>query len=99
VCTARGNYDAGAVLEWTIAFIFSFYVFSFVVDLYPASYNRSSGGFKTTSPSALPSHYTPPASATKQEEEARTGSAGAERGFTTIPLTEGASTRAVPNNF
>jgi len=35
-CTFTGNYNPGAVLEWTIAFIFSFYVFSFYVDLYPA---------------------------------------------------------------
>ncbi|KAK1760468.1 Frag1/DRAM/Sfk1 family-domain-containing protein [Echria macrotheca] len=35
-CTFTGHYNAGAVLEWTIAFIFSAYVFSFYVDLYPA---------------------------------------------------------------
>lgn len=35
-CTFTGNYNPGAVLEWTIAFIFSFYIFSFYVDLYPA---------------------------------------------------------------
>ena len=36
-CTATKHYDAGAVLEWVIAFIFSAYVFSFYVDLYPAA--------------------------------------------------------------
>jgi hypothetical protein len=36
-CTFTRNYNAGAVLEWVIAFIFSAYVFSFYVDLYPAA--------------------------------------------------------------
>ncbi|KAK4171953.1 Frag1/DRAM/Sfk1 family-domain-containing protein [Triangularia setosa] len=35
-CTFTQHYNAGAVLEWIIAFIFSAYVFSFVVDLWPA---------------------------------------------------------------
>ncbi|KAK0739256.1 Frag1/DRAM/Sfk1 family-domain-containing protein [Apiosordaria backusii] len=35
-CTFTKHYNAGAVLEWIIAFIFSAYVFSFVVDLWPA---------------------------------------------------------------
>ncbi|KAK4229830.1 Frag1/DRAM/Sfk1 family-domain-containing protein [Podospora fimiseda] len=35
-CTFTKHYNAGAVLEWIIAFIFSAYVFSFAVDLYPA---------------------------------------------------------------
>lgn len=37
VCTFKGRYDEGAVLEWVIAFIFSAYIFSFYVDLYPAA--------------------------------------------------------------
>ncbi|EAQ85960.1 hypothetical protein CHGG_07213 [Chaetomium globosum CBS 148.51] len=36
-CTFTRHYNAGAVLEWVIAFIFSAYVFSFYVDLYPAA--------------------------------------------------------------
>jgi hypothetical protein len=36
-CTFTQNYNPGAVLEWVIAFIFSAYVFSFYVDLYPAA--------------------------------------------------------------
>jgi hypothetical protein len=36
-CTFKGRYNPGAVLEWVIAFIFSAYVFSFYVDLYPAA--------------------------------------------------------------
>jgi hypothetical protein len=35
------HFDAGATIEWTIAFIFSFYIFSFVVDLYPAVHTRA----------------------------------------------------------
>lgn len=33
-------HNGGAILEWTIAFVFSFYVFSFAVDLYPAVHTR-----------------------------------------------------------
>jgi len=36
VCSDRGYYNAAAVLEWTIAFIFTFYPFSFFIDLLPA---------------------------------------------------------------
>ncbi|KAK4138697.1 hypothetical protein BT67DRAFT_18891 [Trichocladium antarcticum] len=36
-CSFTKRYDPAAVLEWTIAFIFSAYVFSFYVDLYPAA--------------------------------------------------------------
>ncbi|KAL2146531.1 hypothetical protein VTI28DRAFT_3712 [Corynascus sepedonium] len=32
-----GHYNPASVLEWVIAFIFSAYVFSFYVDLYPAA--------------------------------------------------------------
>lgn len=34
--TFTRRYNAGACLEWTIALLFSLYIFSFVVDLYPA---------------------------------------------------------------
>ncbi|KAK3995635.1 putative frag1 dram sfk1 family protein [Cladorrhinum sp. PSN332] len=46
-CTFTKHYNAGAVLEWIIAFIFSAYVFSFVVDLYPAVKTK---GQTTTAP-------------------------------------------------
>ncbi|KAI0471998.1 hypothetical protein GGR56DRAFT_101695 [Xylariaceae sp. FL0804] len=36
----KGAYDVAAVLEWTIAFIFSFYILSFVIDLLPAVHTR-----------------------------------------------------------
>ncbi|KAI1758896.1 Frag1/DRAM/Sfk1 family-domain-containing protein [Hypoxylon sp. FL1150] len=35
------RYNTAAILEWTIAFVFSFYVFSFFVDLYPAVATRN----------------------------------------------------------
>lgn len=34
-------WETAATLEWTIAFIFSIYVFSFFVDLYPASKTKN----------------------------------------------------------
>ncbi|KAJ2902981.1 hypothetical protein MKZ38_010565 [Zalerion maritima] len=40
-----GNYDVSAVFEWVIAFVFSFYVFSFVIDLYPAIYTKQGAQF------------------------------------------------------
>ncbi|KAI0379932.1 Frag1/DRAM/Sfk1 family-domain-containing protein [Hypomontagnella monticulosa] len=41
VTNFRKYYDTAAILEWVIAFIFSFYVFSFFVDLYPAMATRT----------------------------------------------------------
>ncbi|KAL2068693.1 hypothetical protein VTL71DRAFT_15031 [Oculimacula yallundae] len=35
-CNFKDKYDAAAILEWAIAFIFTFYVFSFFIDLLPA---------------------------------------------------------------
>ncbi|KAB5575444.1 Frag1/DRAM/Sfk1 family-domain-containing protein [Coniochaeta sp. 2T2.1] len=43
VCNFRKASNAAAVLEWAIAFIFSFYVFSFYVDLFPAVHTRHTG--------------------------------------------------------
>ncbi|KAK0636198.1 Frag1/DRAM/Sfk1 family-domain-containing protein [Bombardia bombarda] len=45
-CTFTKNYNPGAIFEWIIAFIFSFYVFSFYVDLYPAVYTKETSGGK-----------------------------------------------------
>ncbi|OTB05822.1 hypothetical protein M426DRAFT_319502 [Hypoxylon sp. CI-4A] len=42
VTNFRGDYNTAAILEWTIAFVFSFYIFSFYVDLYPAVATRNS---------------------------------------------------------
>jgi len=36
VCNFRDKYNAAGVLEWAISFIFTFYVFSFFIDLIPA---------------------------------------------------------------
>ncbi|KAK4148147.1 Frag1/DRAM/Sfk1 family-domain-containing protein [Dichotomopilus funicola] len=40
-CTFTSHFQPGAILEWVIAFIFSAYVFSFFVDLYPAAATKS----------------------------------------------------------
>ena len=42
-CNFRGAYNAAAALEWAIAFIFTFYVFSFFIDLLPAVPIKHSG--------------------------------------------------------
>lgn len=42
-CLFRSIYDPAGVLEWTVAFVFSLYVFSFAVDLYPAIRTRPGG--------------------------------------------------------
>ncbi|KAF9881311.1 frag1 dram sfk1 family protein [Colletotrichum karsti] len=39
-CNFRKMYNAAAILEWVVAFVFSFYVWSFMVDLYPAVRTR-----------------------------------------------------------
>ncbi|TVY18445.1 Protein sfk1 [Lachnellula arida] len=38
----KKSYNAAAVLEWAIAFIFTFYVFSFFIDLLPAVRTKNS---------------------------------------------------------
>jgi len=57
-CTFTQNYNPGAVLEWIIAFIFCFYVFSFYVDLYPAVHTK--GGSRAAAAAAKqPGAYRP----------------------------------------
>ncbi|KAL2268622.1 hypothetical protein VTJ83DRAFT_3468 [Remersonia thermophila] len=41
-CLWTSRFDAGAVLEWIIAVIFSAYLLSFAMDLYPAAGTRTS---------------------------------------------------------
>lgn len=43
VMLLRVSSDIGAVLEWVIAFIFTFYIFSFAIDLFPAARTRGPG--------------------------------------------------------
>ncbi|EGO61266.1 hypothetical protein NEUTE1DRAFT_77147 [Neurospora tetrasperma FGSC 2508] len=45
-CSYTQHYNPAAVLEWTIAFIFSFYIFSFWIDLYPAVRTKGTGGYR-----------------------------------------------------
>lgn len=47
VLTSLGTYNPAAILEWVIALVFSFYVFSFYVDLYPAVYTKHGGNYRT----------------------------------------------------
>jgi len=42
VCNFKNKYNAAGVLEWAIAFIFTFYVFSFFIDLIPAVHTKHS---------------------------------------------------------
>jgi len=44
VCNFRDKWDEAAVLEWAIAFIFTFYVFSFFIDLIPAVHTKARHG-------------------------------------------------------
>lgn len=41
-CSFKESYNAAAVLEWAVSFIFTFYVFSFFIDLIPAVHTKHS---------------------------------------------------------
>jgi len=41
VCNFRNAYNAAAVLEWAVAFVFTFYVASFFIDLLPAVHTKN----------------------------------------------------------
>ncbi|GAP89168.1 putative frag1 dram sfk1 family protein [Rosellinia necatrix] len=45
VTRARGDINSSAILEWVVALIFTFYVFSFVIDLWPAVATRDGGRY------------------------------------------------------
>lgn len=47
ILTKYANRNPAAILEWVIALVFSFYVFSFYVDLYPAVYTKKGGNYRT----------------------------------------------------
>jgi hypothetical protein len=38
--TYTGHYNVASVCEWVVAFIFTLFIFSFYVDLWPAVYTR-----------------------------------------------------------
>ncbi|KAI1818057.1 hypothetical protein GGS20DRAFT_529608 [Poronia punctata] len=46
VSNFRDNFNVAAVVEWIVAVIFSFYVFSFAIDLWPAVTARHGGAIK-----------------------------------------------------
>ncbi|KAI1462178.1 Frag1/DRAM/Sfk1 family-domain-containing protein [Annulohypoxylon moriforme] len=52
----KGLYDSAAILEWVIAFVFSFYVFSFCIDLWPAVATRNNR-FSTNSARQMEETY------------------------------------------
>ncbi|KAF2972582.1 hypothetical protein GQX73_g989 [Xylaria multiplex] len=45
VSSRRKEYNHAAILEWVVALIFSFYVFSFIIDLWPAVATRDGGRY------------------------------------------------------
>ncbi|KUI71544.1 Protein sfk1 [Cytospora mali] len=49
ILTKLGRHNPAAILEWVIALVFSFYVFSFYVDLYPAVSTKNGGNYHTRS--------------------------------------------------
>jgi hypothetical protein len=42
-CNFKKAYNAAAVLEWAVSFIFTFYIVSFFIDLIPAVHTKHSG--------------------------------------------------------
>ncbi|KAI1434632.1 hypothetical protein GGR50DRAFT_395082 [Xylaria sp. CBS 124048] len=53
VTNSRGDYDRAAVLEWVVALIFSFYVFSFVIDLQPAVSTKDGRRYSLRRPASI----------------------------------------------
>lgn len=47
-CNFKNKYNAAGVLEWVIAFIFTFYVLSFFIDLLPAVHTKHGAKFGET---------------------------------------------------
>ncbi|KAK3956492.1 Frag1/DRAM/Sfk1 family-domain-containing protein [Pseudoneurospora amorphoporcata] len=70
-CSYTDHYNPAAVLEWVIAFIFSFYVFSFWIDLYPAVRTKGSGGYRGNNKGAMMNGHH--ASGQSMEEQGITG--------------------------
>jgi hypothetical protein len=48
VCNFKKQLNIAAVLEWAIAFIFTFYAFSFFIDLVPAIHTKNYASNATT---------------------------------------------------
>lgn len=45
VTRTHGDFDKSAILEWVVALVFTFYVFSFIIDLWPAVATRHGGRY------------------------------------------------------
>ncbi|KAL2025054.1 hypothetical protein VTK56DRAFT_56 [Thermocarpiscus australiensis] len=74
-CTFTGHHDPGAVLEWVIAFIFSAYLFSFYVDLYPAAKTKQQLQVSAGSRGGLKMRLARPGRAAEPQQQQR-GRAG-----------------------
>ena len=46
VCMGVGKHNAAAIIEWLIAFVFTFYVLSFFFDLRPKARTKEVGGVR-----------------------------------------------------
>ncbi|KAK3680700.1 Frag1/DRAM/Sfk1 family-domain-containing protein [Podospora appendiculata] len=95
-CTFTSHYNAGAVLEWAIAIIFSFYVFSFYVDLYPAVYTKDANRQQHASKDYHNHNHTTPTT-TREMEEGGTGRLPPAIHAPGCPSY--AATRGVPSDF
>lgn len=96
-CTFTGNYNPGAVFEWIIAFIFSFYVFSFYVDLYPAVHTKNGathGGYRTSA--AAKSRYD--ANRRQQSPHQQQQDVDMEEGFSASDRNLTTSTNSTPTH-
>ncbi|KAK3327373.1 Frag1/DRAM/Sfk1 family-domain-containing protein [Cercophora scortea] len=101
-CTFTSHYNAGAVLEWAIAIIFSFYVFSFYVDLYPAVYTKDANHQKQKDYHGQ--HTTTTTPTTTHEMEEGTGSdernlTGGTYAYRARPITEDGLPPAMTTNY
>lgn len=76
MCNTKKITNAAAVLEWAVAFIFTFYVFSFFIDLLPAVHTKHYKSNQT----AMESEMNDGPSNTRRREKGH-GMNGAANGF------------------
>jgi hypothetical protein len=61
VTSSRGHKNVAAYLEWVVAFIFTLYILSFVIDLWPARLTKSrSRRYRLSSPAMAENGLAPP---------------------------------------
>lgn len=100
-CSRTKNRNAAAVLEWVISVVFSFYIFSFAVDLWPAMYTKAEAATAAAEcrTSSSRSRSEDPAAArwdgsTEMEEAERTRSSRTSQRMSGNPFMD-----RIPNNF